>query len=85
MQWRKWLGITEAEPYWIYDSEKIYFFYDTPHLLKSVRNNLHKYNVLHQLENGEFGTASWKDDVKLHENDYKRKFKLAPNTYQEVC
>lgn len=39
-----------------YEDDKIFFMYDTPHLLKSVRNNLKKYDFTYNNE-----TYSWTD------------------------
>lgn len=37
--------ITPEKPYWETNGNKIYFLYDTPHLLKSVRNNLKSHDI----------------------------------------
>lgn len=57
---------------------KKFFFYDSPHLIKSVRNNLHKYDIVHKCESSNSKTASWSVISKLYEHDCKRYFKLAP-------
>lgn len=36
----KLFGVTPEKPFTTIDGEKIYFLYDVPHLIKSVRNNL---------------------------------------------
>lgn len=36
----KILGSTTEKPYFLYNSHKIYTIFDTPHLIKSIRNNL---------------------------------------------
>lgn len=37
------LGITNECPYIMRNNEQIHFLYDVPHLIKSLRNNFHKY------------------------------------------
>ena len=78
IEWRKIMGITESHPFMVIEDEKIFFFYDSPHLIKSVRNNFLKYDILHKLQCGELKTASWSVISKLYESDSKRQFKLAP-------
>lgn len=36
----KSLGVTHSKPYFMVNNEKIFVFYDPPHLFKSVPNNL---------------------------------------------
>lgn len=59
-QLRKLLKVTSEEPFITFEGEKIFFIYDTPHLLKSVRNNLKKYNFSYENE-----LYSWNDIVKF--------------------
>lgn len=40
------LGVTEEKPFTIFNNEKIFCFYDFPHLLKSMRNVLLKSDML---------------------------------------
>ena len=35
------LGVTVKEPYFFVNERKYFFLYDPPHLIKSIRNNLH--------------------------------------------
>lgn len=70
---RKMFGVTRDCPYFIFDDEKIYFFYDTPHLLKSVRNNLKKYNFSY-----DNNTYSWNDIVDFYKLDKEKKPRYAP-------
>ena len=39
------LNVSSATPYVKVNDEKIFFFYDTPHLIKSTRNTLTKYDI----------------------------------------
>jgi len=36
---RKLFGATETQQFINFNDENIYFFHDSPHLIKSVRNN----------------------------------------------
>lgn len=38
------LGVSPSNPYFDFEGQRIYFFYDAPHLMKSLRNNFLKYN-----------------------------------------
>ncbi|XP_049964243.1 uncharacterized protein LOC126484691 [Schistocerca serialis cubense] len=84
VDWRKRLGITQDNPILVYEEQKIYFFYDTPHLFKSIRNNLFRYDIIHTSNDGLVGTASWKDISQLYSNDLHRKYKLAPKLTKKV-
>lgn len=39
----KILDITEEKPFFIVNDKKIFYFFDTPHLLKAIRNNFFKF------------------------------------------
>lgn len=72
-QLRKLLVVTKNEPWIIYEDNKIFFMYDTPHLLKSVRNNFKKYDFKHQNE-----IYSWTDIVAFYNLDKDKVPRLAP-------
>ena len=42
----KLLNVTIDKPYFVKNENKVFVFYDPPHLLKSVRNNLQKHNLM---------------------------------------
>ena len=42
----KLLNVTVDKPYFVQNENKVFVFYDPPHLLKSVRNNLQKHNFM---------------------------------------
>ena len=67
------LGISSSSPFILNESEKVYFFYDTPHLMKSMRNNLINHNIFH---NG--NTIRWKYIQAFYEADKKLSIRLAP-------
>ena len=68
------LGITPTHPWFFTDSgKKIIFLYDTPHLIKAVRNNLINYNFQF---NGK--VASWTDVKVLYERDSTLSIRCCP-------
>lgn len=52
--------ISTNQPYFIYGHKKIYTIFDVPHLYKSIRNQLLKYDILYD----DNKVASW-NDVRL--------------------
>lgn len=58
------LKITKENPSFYVNGVEIAYMFDTPHLLKSTRNNLINYNFV--LKNGD--VASWDDIKKTHEH-----------------
>ena len=69
----KKLGVTVDSPYTLVAGNRILVMYDPPHLIKSVRNNLHKsgYEV-----NGK--AIEWAYIAKLFYTDSKHNVQLAP-------
>lgn len=41
----KMLGVTIEHPFFTYGGKRYYAFHDSPHLMKSVRNNLLRYDI----------------------------------------
>jgi hypothetical protein len=68
------LNISIDKPFVEINSRKVYFMYDPPHLLKSVRNNFKRYPV--QLAGG--GIARWDHVKKLFDLDSSHKLRLTP-------
>lgn len=68
------LNVSPDEPYFVVNSEKVYFLFDTPHLIKCTRNNLRA----HKLQIGS-ETVDWCHIVALHESTHPLRTKLAPN------
>lgn len=84
----KLLGGTEDRPFTIINDNKIFWIYDMPHLVKSIRNNL---------LSGDFeidsSIISFKDIRKTYETDIKNTARampkitpthLSPNTFQKI-
>lgn len=70
------LKITIDEPFLTFEDEKIYFMYDTPetpHLIKSVRYNLKKYDFIYKNE-----VYSWSDIIQFYNIDKNKVPRLAP-------
>lgn len=69
----KELGVIPERPFFYIDNCKIYYLFDTPHLLKSTRNNFFKYNFL--IEGCE---TNCKYVRKLYEHDKTRFNRMVP-------
>ena len=69
----KCLKITEDDCKFQHEGKDIFVFFDPPHLLKSVRNNLK--NSGFQTEDG---TVSWDHIIDFYEFDREQELKLAP-------
>ena len=79
------LGVSVEQPFFEHNGTKIFAFYDMPHLLKSVRNNLKNYNIQFiEVKDGNqqknVMTASWKDIEEFYKEDTKEdnKYRCAP-------
>ena len=68
------LNISSNKPYFEHNGCKYYYMYDTPHLMKSIRNNLQKYKFVF----GEGKTACWSDIESFFKLDQQQRFRLAP-------
>lgn len=66
-------GISEEKPYIIFNGEKVFAFFDAPHLLKSIRNNFKKFDLVY---NGK--VASFRHVVEFYEKDRMMNPRLAP-------
>lgn len=67
------LGVNAASPHFVVNNELIYFMYDPPHLLKSVRNNLVKYNF-----NFDGKLVRWSDFQTLSDSTDPLRLKMMP-------
>ena len=67
------LNVCPETPYFFKETDKYYVFYDPPHLIKNVRNNLLKYSF-----NLNEGSAKWKDIEEFYEVDKKFPYRMAP-------
>ena len=60
--------------YFTVEEEKIFYFFDVPHLLKATRNNLYRHNYLYDGDK----IASWKHIEDFYIIDKKAQFRAAP-------
>ncbi|KAG0437470.1 hypothetical protein HPB47_017434 [Ixodes persulcatus] len=67
------LGVTPDHPFFMVGDERVYFMFDTPHLLKCTRNNLRKGNL--QIGSK---TVKWSYIREVHSSSHPLKLKLAP-------
>lgn len=69
----KKLGVTQETPYYIVNNQKIFYFFDPPHLIKAARNNL-----LNNIIKSENKIISWQHIKKLYEIDKENINRLVP-------
>ncbi|GFO09646.1 transposable element p transposase [Plakobranchus ocellatus] len=69
----KFLGVSSATPYFMHNGTQYFVIYDPPHLIKSIRNNLHKSGL-------KCGTSeiSWKYVEAFYDQDCKFSVRMAP-------
>ena len=67
------LGATSANPYFTKNDKKIYTIYDPPHLLKSLRRNLMKHNLVVTS-----GIVSFDHVIQFYNYDKTKQRRLAP-------
>lgn len=60
----KILGVTKENPFYLFGNEKIYCLFDFPHLLKCIRNNLLKHDLIVNDE-----IVSWSAVREFYETD----------------
>ncbi|KAF2891722.1 hypothetical protein ILUMI_14451 [Ignelater luminosus] len=70
----KSLGISAEKPYFIVNEKKFYYFYDVPHLIKSVRNNILQYDITFKDNKG----ATWKHIQAFYKSYECKPLRLAP-------
>lgn len=68
------LGVTIEEPYFKHGNKKVFCLFDIPHLFKSIRNNLMKYNLV--TSQGE--KASWNVLRELYNIEKASNTKMCP-------
>ena len=77
----KKLDVTINKPYFTHGLKNYFYMFDPPHLIKSIRNNLFKYDV-HYNQNK---IASWSVIRKFFDLDSKHQFRLCPKlTYNHI-
>eukprot|EP00794_Sanderia_malayensis_P010406 gene10406-11494_t len=67
------MGVTVDKPYFQIRKTNYFVIYDPPHLIKSIRNNLLKYNFEYGLY-----VAKWNDIKNFYRQDEKQTIRLAP-------
>ena len=67
------MGVTEEQPYFEMRGKMYFAIYDPPHLIKSIRNNLVKYDFEYDTH-----VAKWSDIENLYSKDEKEPLRLAP-------
>ncbi|KAJ2937180.1 hypothetical protein O0L34_g19294 [Tuta absoluta] len=65
-------GVTTDKPYFIIDGKKVFYFFDVPHLFKSIRNNMLTYNLQYK----ENKVACWSHVESFYGRDKERR--MAP-------
>lgn len=73
IQLNKNLQITPERPYFIFDDQKIFYIFDTPHLIKALRNMLLKHDFLVSNE-----IVSWKHIMQFYNIDKSLVTRSAP-------
>lgn len=71
------LGVSEITPYFEYAEQKVYCFFDPPHLIKSTRNNLMHHGAVY---NGKL--AKWEHLRSLYFEDIERLPRAVPKLKQ---
>lgn len=72
-QTAQYLGVTDDNPFFVVNNEVISHFFDTPHIIKAVRNNFHD-NIIEY----DSKPISWECVNYLFQQDKTRQFRLAP-------
>lgn len=85
----KSLGITNDEPWFYHDAKKIHAFFDVPHLMKSVRNNLLTHDFLYDEKVISFGDIKklFRIDSSSHSTRAALKLTpahISPNSFQKM-
>ena len=71
------LGITPTQPWFSHKGQKIFYLFDTPHIIKAIRNNLMKYNF-HFDEK----VASWDHIQVVYNRDQQQPIRCCPKLTQ---
>lgn len=75
---RNLLGCEVDKPFIEIDGEIVYFLHDTPHLLKSVRNNFKRHDLSYKDE-----VYKWQHVIELYNKDKDMNPRLCPNLRQK--
>lgn len=71
--------MTEECPYYVVNEQKIFYFFDPPHLIKAARNNL-----LNNIIKSGDKTMSWQHIEELYEIDKENINRLVPKLAQDT-
>ena len=71
--------VTIDRPYLMYENRKIFVFYDPPHLLKNVRNNLKKADL--RIDEG---VVNWQHIVDFYNFDKCQPIQMAPKLERQT-
>lgn len=74
IQLKRLLQVTPNQPYFFVNEQKVIYMFDTPHLVKTVRNNLRKHNFLKE----DMQEISWKYVEDFYNHDKKYVPRAAP-------
>lgn len=74
IQLSRQLGISTENSVFLVDDFEILYIFDTPHLMKSTRNNLYKHRIQFRMNK----IASWAHIVEFYNRDSKQWIKTAP-------
>lgn len=78
------MGVTQENPYFVENGEKVFYFFDSPHLLKATRNCLMNNHIEFTSANLNAPVeASWQPIVDLFEADKTKSIRLLPKLKQE--
>ncbi|GFO29492.1 transposable element p transposase [Plakobranchus ocellatus] len=69
----KSLGVSSSTPYFMHNGTQYFVIYDPPHLIKSIRNNLHKSGLKCGISE-----VSWKYVEGFYAHDCKLPVRMAP-------
>ncbi|KAI5644640.1 transposase protein domain-containing protein [Phthorimaea operculella] len=88
-------SVTPDQPYFFINGKKIYYIFDVPHLTKSLRNNLMKYDFVYKNTESDdsASVASWNDIKQLYDIEKGKSYKMAyrlteshvnPNNFEKM-
>lgn len=73
------LNVKPGKPYFFHANKKYFYMFDPPHLMKSIRNNLHKYTFqFKDSATNKVTQAKWDVIEKYYEIDKMQNFRLTP-------
>ena len=72
------MGVTEEKPYFEMRGSMYFTICDPPHLIKSIRNNLMKYDFEYDTH-----VAKWSDIENMYSKDGKEPLRLAPKVSEK--